>query len=179
MNSKLKTVQYLNIKNINLLIIIMLFFSFKGNSQNTKNIMQTIITAGNDATGSSGSVAYSIGQVIYTYIGESVYTVAQGIQQQVKNANLEIPEIPVEAKAEIFVYPNPTTDYVNIKLKDIESTNEKRSYQLYDIQGKLIKQNSITDTETQLSLSGLGTSIYILRVNVNNKVSKSFKILKK
>lgn len=157
----------------------MLFFSFKGNSQTTKNIMQTIITTGNDATGSSGSVAYSIGQVIYTYIGESVYTVAQGIQQQVKNANLEIPEVPVEAKAEIVVYPNPTTDYVNIKLKDLEATNDKRFYQLYDIQGKLLKQSAISDAETEVSLSGLRTSIYILRVNVNNKVSKSFKILKK
>lgn len=157
----------------------MLFFSFKGHSQTTKEIMQTIITTGNDATGNSGSVAYSIGQVVYTYIGQSLHTVAQGIQQQVKNANLEIPEVPAETKAEIVVYPNPTTDYVNIKLKDLESTNEKRSYQLYDIQGRLIKQSTINDTETQVSLSGLRTSIYILKVNFNNKAFQSFKILKR
>jgi len=56
------------------------------NSQNTEgtttDIMESINAAGNNTTGSSGKVSYSIGQVFYTYIGESVYNVAQGIQQQ-------------------------------------------------------------------------------------------------
>jgi hypothetical protein len=42
--------------------------------------MESINASGNNATGSSGSVSYSLGQVFYTYIGESVYDVAQGIQ---------------------------------------------------------------------------------------------------
>jgi hypothetical protein len=63
----------------------MLLFSFKGISQNTQNIMGTIITSGSDAVGSSGTVTYSIGQVFYTYIGQSVYNVAQGIQHEEVN----------------------------------------------------------------------------------------------
>ena len=47
----------------------MLFFSFKGTSQNSQvnsnTIMGTINASGNDAIGSSGTVAYSIGQVFY------------------------------------------------------------------------------------------------------------------
>lgn len=62
----------------------MLLFSFKGICQNTlvsnNNIMGTINASGNNAISSSGTVTYSIGQVFYTYIGESVYNVAQGIQ---------------------------------------------------------------------------------------------------
>ena len=72
--------QYLKIAN--LLIITMLLFSFKGNCQNTLNIMGTINASGSNASGSSGTVTYSIGQVFYTYIGESVYNVAQGIQHE-------------------------------------------------------------------------------------------------
>jgi hypothetical protein len=60
----------------------MLLFSFKGISQNTNNIMGTINATGSNATGSSGTVTYSIGQVFYTYIGQSVYNVAQGIQHE-------------------------------------------------------------------------------------------------
>jgi hypothetical protein len=77
-------VKPLNFKIINLLIILILLFSFKVISQNTLGntnyVMESINASGNNATGSSGSVSYSLGQVFYTYIGESVYDVAQGIQ---------------------------------------------------------------------------------------------------
>lgn len=62
----------------------MLLISFKGICQNTlvsnNNIMATINASGNNATSTNGTVTYSIGQVFYTYIGESFYNVAQGIQ---------------------------------------------------------------------------------------------------
>ena len=76
--------KHLNSKIINLVLIVTLLCFFKVNSQNTEgnttDIMGTINAAGNNASGSSGTVSYSIGQVFYTYIGESVYRVAQGIQ---------------------------------------------------------------------------------------------------
>lgn len=63
-----------------------MLFSFDVYSQNNvvgnNDIMETINTAGSNSNGSSGSVTYSIGQVFYTYIGESVYNVAQGIQHE-------------------------------------------------------------------------------------------------
>ncbi|HRA71383.1 MAG TPA: T9SS sorting signal type C domain-containing protein [Flavobacterium sp.] len=64
----------------------MLLFSFKSFSQNTldstNNIIGNINASGTDATSSSGSVVYSIGQVFYTYIEATEYTVAQGIQHE-------------------------------------------------------------------------------------------------
>lgn len=63
-----------------------LLISFKGISQtsNVSNntVMQTLNATGKDAVGSSGTVTYSIGQVFYTYIGQSDYNVTQGIQQE-------------------------------------------------------------------------------------------------
>lgn len=173
---------YPNLKIINLLIIVMLFFSFKGISQNTQvnanNIMGTINSSGNDATGSSGTVAYSIGQVFYTYIGVSVYNVAQGIQHEEKKETLDTIE-EVKPKIDISVYPNPTTDFVNINIEGFELGNELGTYQLYDFQGRLLKQNTIEENETQVSLNNLRSSIYILRVYVDKKVLKTFKIIKK
>ncbi|WP_264565377.1 T9SS type A sorting domain-containing protein [Flavobacterium sp. N3904] len=171
-----------NLKFINLLIIMMLFFSFKGISQitqgNSNNIMGNINASGSNASGSSGTVAYSIGQVFYTYIGESVYSVAQGVQQEENSETLETPE-NVKPKIEIAVFPNPTTDYINIVMEGFESEKGPRSYQLYDYLGRLLKQNTINETETQVNLSNLSSSIYILRVYVNNAVLKTIKILKK
>ena len=171
--------KYQNLKIINLLIIMLLFFPFKGNSQNTQDIMETIITSGSNATGSSGSVTYSIGQVFYTYIGlQTVYNVAQGIQHQENDENLGTPEIE-KPTPEIFVFPNPTVDFVNISMKGDELEGANRSYRLYDLQGRLLKQNVITQSETQISLNNFSSSLYLLTVYVDNKLYKSFKILKK
>jgi hypothetical protein len=174
---------HLNLKIISLLVIIMLFFSFKGISQNTQtntnNIMETINASGANATGSSGTVTYSIGQVFYTYIGQSVYNVAQGIQHEELEKTLTTPENSIEPKTEIFIFPNPTTDFVTINMEGSEFENGLKSYQLYDIQGRILKQNTINQTETQINLTNLSSSIYILQVYANNKVLKTFKILKK
>ncbi|WP_281337153.1 T9SS type A sorting domain-containing protein [Flavobacterium eburneipallidum] len=139
--------------------------------------MGTINASGTDASGSSGTVAYSIGQVFYTYIGFSVYNVAQGIQHEVANNSLAKPEVSIEPKTELFIFPNPTTDFVNIKMEGYE--NESKSYQLYDFQGRLLKQDVINQNETQISLYNLSSSVYILQVYLNNKILKTFKILKK
>ncbi len=160
----------------------MLFIPFVGISQTTQSntdIMETIVTSGNNASGSSGTVTYSIGQVFYTYIGtEPVFNVAQGIQHQEKDETLGNPEIEEPAKAEMFVFPNPTSDFVNISMTGLELESAQRSYRLYDIQARLLKQNTISQDETQVSLANLTPSVYILVVYVDNKKLKSFKIIK-
>lgn len=158
-----------------------MFFPFIGISQNTQagtDIMETIITSGSNATGSSGSVTYSIGQVFYTYMGESVFTVAQGVQQQESDKDLGTPEVE-NPKTQIFVYPNPTTDFVNINTEGFELDNRQQSYRLYDIQGRLLQQNKIDQTQTQVSLNNLSSSLYLLVIYVDNKLLQTFKILKK
>lgn len=171
--------KYLRLKNIYILIITLLFFPFLGNSQTqSSDIMETIITSGSNATGSSGTVTYSIGQVFYTYIGvESVYNVAQGIQHQEKDGNLGTPEVE-KPTTEIFAFPNPTIDFVTISMTGLDLESGQRSYKLYDIQGRLLKQNTIDQTEAQVSFNYLSPSIYILVVYNDNKILKSFKIIK-
>ncbi|WP_205727641.1 T9SS type A sorting domain-containing protein [Flavobacterium crocinum] len=143
----------------------------------SNEIMETIIPSGSSATGSSGTVTYSIGQVFYTYIGvESVYNVAQGIQHQEKDSSLDTPDIE-KPTTQIVAFPNPTIDYVNISMTGLELEGQK-SYKLYDIQGRLLKQNVINQTEAQVSFNYLSPSIYILVVYNNSQILKSFKIIK-
>ncbi|MFH7000354.1 T9SS type A sorting domain-containing protein [Flavobacterium sp. FlaQc-57] len=171
---------YLRLKYLKLIIIAILF-PFIGNSQSaqTTNIMGAIVATGSNATGSSGSVSYSIGQVFYTYNGVgSVYNVAQGIQQLRKDEMLDVPEVDKPTTAQIFVFPNPTTDFVNISMNGLELESGQRSYKLYDIQARLLKQNKIDQIETQVSLNNLSSSIYVLVVYVDNKILKSFKVVK-
>lgn len=160
----------------------MLYIPFRGISQSTPangDLMETIITSGSSVSGSSGTVTYSIGQVFYTYIGEEpVFSIAQGIQHQEKGGNLDIPQVDEPVKAQMFVFPNPTADFVTISMNGVESEGGQRSYRLYDIQARLLMQNTINQEETQVSLNNLSPSIYILVVYVDSKILKSFKIIK-
>jgi len=176
-------VKHPNFKITNLLVILMLFFSLNCISQNIQSIandtMETFNASGDDASSDSGSVTYSIGQVFYTHIGESIYNVAQGIQQEELYQSLDTTENIVEPKTEIFIFPNPTTDFVTVNMEGYEFENGPRSYQLYDFQGRLIKQNIINQNETKIDLNDLSSSLYLLQVYANNKILNTFKIIKK
>ena len=175
--------KYLSIKLINLFIIILLFLSVKVISQNSKPdanyFMEAIITSGSDASGNSGNVSYSIGQVFFTYIGQkSVYNLAQGIQHQ-ELAEASIKPEDIEAIPQIFIFPNPTADFIHVNMKGFESENGNLTYALFDLQGRIVMQNKMERTETHINVSQLRTSIYILQVYVEKKVLKTFKIIKK
>lgn len=143
--------------------------------------METFNTAGQNVTGNTGSFSYSIGQVFYTYIGETVYHVAQGIQHINSDENKETiskPEDIIIPEAHIVVYPNPTTDFINLTMNGVDLEKGPNTYQLFSYQGKLLQQQSIEGDHTQISLSNLSSSTYLLQVFVDNKILKTFKILK-
>ena len=135
-----------------------------------------IPASGGNATGSGGSVSYTVGQVVYTKYTGTNGSVAQGVQQPYE---ISVVTGIVEAKGislEIEVYPNPATDFVKLKIENYEVKNLR--YQLYDINGSLIKDNKVEGNETSISMQNLLPSVYFLKVTDNNKVIKTFKIIK-
>ncbi|MFT6152244.1 MAG: hypothetical protein ACJAY9_001644, partial [Flavobacteriales bacterium] len=72
------------------------------------------------------------------------------------------------------VYPNPTTDYLTLKVDDFETLN----FQLIDLQGKIIANKKVTNATTIIKMEELAKALYFLNVTKNNKVVKSFKIIK-
>ena len=75
----------------------------------------------------------------------------------------------------IQLFPNPTTNYLTLK---IEEAYKSASYQLIDLQGKVIKSNKVDGDETTIKMEGLPTSIYFLSISDNNQLIKTFKIIK-
>ena len=135
-----------------------------------------IPASGGNATGNGGSVSYTVGQVVYTKYTGTNGSVAQGVQQPYE---ISVVTGIVEAKGislEIEVYPNPATDFVKLKIENYEVKNLR--YQLFDINGSLIKDNKVEGNETSISMQNLLPSVYFLKVTDNNKVIKTFKIIK-
>ena len=74
-------------------------------------------------------------------------------------------------------YPNPTTDYLTLKIENI--TIENLTYQLFDVSAKLIESKKIIGNETSIPTGNLTPAIYFLKVNQGNIIVKTFKIVKK
>ena len=138
---------------------------------------QTSINAtGGDASGSGGSVSYSVGQVVYTTNTGANGSVTEGVQQPFE---ISVVTGIVEAKGinlSVSAYPNPTTDYLTLSIGEFEISN--LSYQLYDMNGKLLQSEKISGNQTSIVMSNLVPSSYFVKVIQGNKEVKTFKIIK-
>jgi hypothetical protein len=131
--------------------------------------------SGGDATGSGGTVAYSIGQVVYTTNSGSSGSVAQGVQHAYEIFTVGIEETTLNIS--LIAFPNPTSENLTLQISDIN--NEKLAYQLFDIQGKLLSNGQVTAQQTQINTASLPSATYFIHVvNQENKQVQSFKIIK-
>ena len=139
---------------------------------------QAYLVSGGNATGSGGSISYSIGQIDYITATGTNGSVSQGLQQPFEISILSGQEF-TQINVQMIVYPNPAISFVNLKMDASETLNvETMSYQLFDISGKEIVNKKITDSETQISLENLSSAIYFLKVSESDKTIKTFRIIK-
>lgn len=139
---------------------------------------EAILTTGSTATGSGGSASYSVGQVVYATNSGSNGSVNQGVQQ----AYIISEETGINQAREIslnhLVYPNPTTDYLILKIEEINIETSDFQYFLYDIGGKLIQNDNVRSLETTIDFSQLSSANYLLRIIQKGKEIKTYKIIK-
>jgi hypothetical protein len=145
-------------------------------SLSTVSAQESLNVAGGDASGSGGSVSYSIGQVAYqTHTGTSG-SVAEGLQQPFEISVVTAIEEAQGINLTVTAYPNPTTHYLILSIDEFELSNI--SYQLYDMNGKLLQSEKITDNRTSIFMSNLVPATYFVKVILGNKEIKTFKIIK-
>jgi len=158
-----------NMKTKQLFFLFSFLFFLKANAQ------QSLNAAGGDATGSNGKISYTIGQIDYVSATGSNGSVSQGVQQPFEIFTLgtdDFPNIILQA----IVYPNPTSSNINLIIENYSIDN--LHYNLYDIQGRSIANQKITQQETNITMENLQNANYFLQVFDNNKTLKTFKIIK-
>ena len=141
---------------------------------------EAVPATGGNASGSGGTVGYSVGQVVYGSSTGTNGSVVQGVQQTyvisvftgVDNTSIDL---------SYKVYPNPATDYLNLKLANFQTSSY--SYQLFDVSGKMLESKTIVAEETSISMQALKGGNYLLKIAETQpgaaKEVKSFKIIKK
>ena len=84
---------------------------------------------------------------------------------------LDIDEVKA-SQNNIKLYPNPTKDIVFLESKEIIN-----SLELYDLQGKLLKEKSCNSNKVQVSIQDLPNAVYLVKAKTNNGV-ETFKVIK-
>ena len=142
---------------------LILYFVFLSAFNLTGLQAQEAVTAGGgEASGSGGSVSYSVGQVVYTIHTGTSGSVSQGVQHPY--------EIYVEtgidhAKGINLIctsYPNPVTDALILEIRDF--SNQQLMYRLYDLNGRLLESKEIAGNITPISMVDLASGSYFLKV---------------
>jgi len=131
---------------------------------------------GGDASGSGGSVSYSVGQAAYTTNTGTSGSVAQGVQQAYAIFEVTGIEAAKDITLSVSAYPNPTTNYLTLEVKEFELSG--LSFQLYNIEGKILKKEIISDSQTSIDMSNLVSETYFLKLLNNKQEVKSFEIIK-
>ena len=152
------------------LSFLLLFFIVSLQSQ------ENITVSGDDATGSGGTAAYSVGQIVFTTQTGADGSVAQGVQQPYEISIVNGIEQADGINLELKVYPNPTNDFLNLIVQDYN--NEWLSYQLYDINGQIIKRGKVIGIETTITMEFQVPGNYLLIVFDDQNEVKTFKIIK-
>jgi hypothetical protein len=160
-------------KNMNKILTI-IFIQIIGLA--TLQAQTTIATSGGNATGTGGSVSYTIGQVFYQTHTSTGGSVAEGVQQPWEISVVTSVEEANGINLTVAAYPNPASDYLKLEINDFNFTD--LSFQLFDIQGRVLQISKITDQTTTILMDNLVPAVYFVRVIQGNREVKTFKIVK-
>jgi len=137
---------------------------------------QSFLTTGGEASGSGGTISYSIGQTVCkTNTGSNGSVVSVGVQQSYEITDILGLEEAIGINLSVSAYPNPTANYLTLKVDEISNL----IFQLYDSNGRFLQNQKISSNETKIDMTRLAPAIYFLKVTKNNKEIKIIKIVKK
>jgi hypothetical protein len=151
-----------------------LFLFFLSNPSNCQTgIIQVINPAGGYGNSTDASLDWSLGQIAVSTLVSDQAILTQGLLQE----NILITQIvlPSENLPGIRVYPNPTAGELIITVEE----NKPLTYNLTDLNGKLLLKGRCLDIENTINLKDLPVGEYILNISDQTaQYANSYKITK-
>lgn len=75
----------------------------------------------------------------------------------------------IEAKKNLFsVYPSPANQFINIFVDAKLLINRNITYQIFSIDGKMIKNGTLNNANSRISISDFGKGVYYIKTNVGS-----------
>jgi hypothetical protein len=148
--------------------ILLLFNSFKFYSQ------QNTVASGGDYIGSNGSLSFSVGQIDYLNIDNASGNVNQGVQQPYQILDNSVNES--DNTFEITIGPNPSFDVLIVQA-EFSKMNDIQGF-ITDQNGKMVKERQNLSLNPSFKLNDLSSGNYFLQIENEQKLIKSYKIIK-
>lgn len=135
---------------------------------------------GGDVRGANGSMSYTMGQpavmTAYSKVTNASAKAAnlrEGVQQTYTIEELKIDGVQV-LNFDVSVYPNPTADKITVSIgNDVQDM----SYELYSIDGKLLKKGRFQGSEQNIEMRDYASGSYVLRLSLGRS-ENSYRIVK-
>ena len=135
------------------------------------NAQEVVSTQGESYSNASGSIDFTIGEVVINTNSNGSNDLTQGFHQ----TNWNFVGIEDQDPAYIVsVFPNPTQDLLTIRTTSFE----KMVCQFYDAEGKLVLQQNLTAEQTSIPVSHLATGSYSLILSNGTQNIKTIKLIK-
>lgn len=142
------------------------------------NSQETFSAIGGEATGNGGNVSYAIGQICFSNpVGINGFSCIEGVEQPYEISLLETSNTIASDEIDLSFYPNPVNQKLTIQYPNFK--NIPLHGKLVSLQGKTLILFELCNKVTDLSMSQLPASIYILVIGSKNQTIKTYKIIKK
>lgn len=136
-----------------------------------------VVPAGGTASGSGGSATYTVGQIADQRVESSGKYIIEGVQQPYEFLIVGVDNYP-GIKLEAVLFPNPTPDFINLRISNFEIPDYGLTAELYDKNGRLLKVFTVSDLLTRMDLTIYPSATYQLRVMDEKRLLKAFQIIK-
>lgn len=143
----------------------------------SKDAIQFILVGARPAAGFSSSIKNYSYTDVTPFTGTSYYRL-KSIDNDGSFSFSPIVKIKTADAENIFIYPNPATDYAIIKSSSA-LINKKPIAKLYDAKGGLIKTFLLTDAEQKINTLLLPAGSYHIGIGYNNNLLKTLFFIKK
>jgi hypothetical protein len=139
-----------------------------------------VVSTGGTASGSEGSVTYTVGQIAVQTSSNSSGSVfiAEGVQQPYEIMTIGVDNYP-QITLNAVVYPNPTENLAQLKLNGFEITSGGLNATLYDGNGKLLQNLTVTEELTDFQIGHYASGTYYLELRDGRQLLKTFKVVRK
>ena len=149
--------------------LIVFILSVSGQTQ------QVITTAGGNGQGTNTQIEWTLGETVVTSFRKADTLLTQGFHQPL----LTVTAIKTSDSPDILiqVYPNPAHDQLQIQLGCVEIKDYR--YVLYDINGKVLRQQILLSDITSINMDNYLPGIYLLKVLKKDMEIQVFEIMKR
>jgi hypothetical protein len=131
------------------------------------------VASGGEASGTGGTVSYTIGLPDYLTYSANNGTLSQGLQQAYELLSLNVAEWNKDFK--VAIYPNPVIDYLVI---EIPETDPELSYHIISSEGKVVKNGRLSDIKTTVDLNAFVSEGYFIEIRKNNLPVRQYQFIK-